>query len=79
MAEVVVVVLELGLMETVPSRIRELVPRLSRVGGMEGLQTHLLDPDQDKLPHYLPVEEVEGHVVPIPPPIPAVTEPLDRW
>jgi len=73
------VVLALGLMETVPSRIRELVPRLSREVAMEGLRTHLLGPDQAKLQQPLPGEEGEEPDVPIPPPIPVVTEPPDRW
>jgi len=79
MAEEVVVVLELELMETVPSRIREQVPRLSRVVAMEGLQTRLLGQDQAKLLQPLPGAEVEEPDVPIPPPIPVVTEPPDRW
>jgi hypothetical protein len=79
MAEEVVVVLELGLMETVPSRIRELVPRLSLAAGMAGVLIHQLDPDQAKLQQHLPGAEVEEPDVPIPAPIPEVTEPPDRW
>ena len=72
------VVLALGLMEIAPSRIPELAPQLSPVEAMEGLRTHLLGPDQGKLQQSLPGEGVVEPVVPIPPPIPVETEPLDR-
>ena len=72
------VVLELGLMEIAPWQIRELELRLSRVGAMEGLRTHLLGPDHVKLQQSLPGEEVVEPVVPIPPPTPVAMDPPVR-